>query len=265
MVELDLVVADPNIKSPMRGFFCNFISELQIIISFFNEKHRLPESIDSSGMFTIFKDNADINLSNILFEIKENDIIYETEITMDFSFAWNDYKNINFKYITPFINKYFSPSNTVKLCINNFINKYNIDFENTAYVLYRGNDKVTEMKIATYDEFITQAKLIRKNNPTIKFLIQTDELEFRETFINYFGNCFYFDELPVIKKNIQTNVHHTLLSGEKQNFSINLLSSIRCGSNCKYIINHTGNVGLWAILYRSNTHNTFQYINSKWI
>ena len=34
-------------------------------------------------------------------------------------------------------------------------------------------------------------------------------------------------------------------------------------SKCKYLINHSGNVARWLILYRGNTNNTIQYYENR--
>lgn len=36
-------------------------------------------------------------------------------------------------------------------------------------------------------------------------------------------------------------------------------SALRCVSECSYVVNHTGNCGLWMNLYRGSVNNVFQF------
>lgn len=95
-------------------------------------------------------------------------------------------------------------------------------------------------------------------------MLQTDEIEFKDLFLSKFENSFFIDEIPMINKDISLVVHK-ILKTDKQKFAIYFLSSIICGSKCKYIITHTGNCGLWTILFRLNSNNILQYLNGNWI
>ena len=36
-------------------------------------------------------------------------------------------------------------------------------------------------------------------------------------------------------------------------------AALRCVAECAYVVNHTGNCGLWMNLYRGNVDNVFQF------
>ena len=54
------------------------------------------------------------------------------------------------------------------------------NYENICCLFYRGNDKVTETRLASYEEFVNYGKRVLENNNNTVFLIQSDEVEFIE-------------------------------------------------------------------------------------
>lgn len=61
--------------------------------------------------------------------------------------------------------------------------------------------------IPSYDKYIIKGKELLKSNPTLKFLIQSDEKEFIEEMCKNFPNNIVFnDEIRVISKNINKTV-----------------------------------------------------------
>jgi hypothetical protein len=251
--------------SSRMGFFCCCIDVLQEIVNYFNKNKNNPKNINFCNTFYNFKDDHNDVVFNTFFKINEQEINYKKHVDINWGNAFVAFNRILFDDCTPFIKKYFSPSDIVESQIKHFEKKYKINYENTAYVLYRGNDKHKETQIASYDEFIEKVNEIYKYNPEIKFLVQTDEIEFREKFISKYKNSFYFEEIPAINKNPNSVVHETIEVGKRRNFGIMILSSVICGSRCKYVITHTGNVGLWVVLYRGTIKNVFQYLNGSWV
>jgi hypothetical protein len=247
------------------GFFCCCISVLQEIVNYFNKNKKNPKNINLSKTFHNFKDDPNDVVFNTFFKINEQKIDYKKHVDINWGYAFVAFNKILFEDCNPFIKKYFSPSGIVESQIKYFEQKYKINYENTAYVIYRGNDKYKETQISSYDEFIEKSSEIYEKNPEIKFLVQTDEIEFREKFISKYKNSFYFEEIPAINKNPNSVVHETIQVGKRQNFGIMILSSVICGSRCKYVITHTGNVGLWVVLYRGTIENVFQYLNGSWV
>ena len=70
--------------------------------------------------------------------------------------------------------------------VDSLKNNYNIDYDNTCAVLYRGNDKNRETNMGSYYTYIEKTKEIQNKNPGIKFLVQTDETEFLNDFLKNF-------------------------------------------------------------------------------
>lgn len=110
----------------------------------------------------------------------------------------------------PFIEKYFTPSKLVQNKINAIAQKYEIDYDNTCALFHRGLDKVTETEICSYEDKIEKAKELLKENPNIRFLIQSDETGFIEKACETFpDNSFYCkDEIFHMEHDAKTLVDH---------------------------------------------------------
>jgi hypothetical protein len=143
--------------------------------------------------------------------------------------------------------------------------KYNLVYDNICVLFYRGNDKNTETRICNYDEYLIYAEMVLEQNPTILFLIQSDETEFIDFMTNRFPkNSFYFkDEIRHISQNKKTTVDIEL-KDQNYEFSKYYLAITIIMSKCKYIICGSGNCSIWIMFYRGNNYNTCQYLNGKW-
>ena len=244
------------------GFFSNCSIILHNIVSYFNINNKLPNIIDTSFTFNLYKniENKDITLEYFEDYNKIN-TDFSNKINYHQDYQFTIYKNLDFYNISPLIKKYFTPSTQILNIIDNITNKYNIDFNNTCVLFYRGNDKATETGLSPYTYYIEIANKILIENPTIKFLIQSDETEFIELLISTFpNNSFYFkDEIRHIKSQI-TSVD---LVYKDLNFiySKYYLAITIIMSKCKYIVCGSGNCSIWIMLYRGNADNVYQHLN----
>jgi len=249
----------------VAGFFSNCSVRLEQIINFFNEKNELPQKVNSPKQFRNYKEDvSDLkeDLANWFFE--EQDVHKNiTKVFFHRFFQFAKYKDIDFKSITPFVEKYFSPSIAIKNIIETLEKKYLIDYKNTCSVYYRGNDKCIETGISEYEEFFNKAEQILQQYPNIKFLIQTDELEFAAEFKQRFTNSFFFEELAMINHNTESSVHHSLPRDKRKEHASYFLAAVIIMSKTKHLITCSGNCGFWTVLYRGNAKNVYQYLKNK--
>lgn len=240
------------------------------LTNYLKENKDLPTELirrDMYGMYKTvpFSEYEDISL--LLFDPVNQDIDTTSIKPTDYHFdtQFERYKDLSFADINPITQKYFSPSREVKDIIKSYETKYNIDYDNTASVFYRGNDKIKEVEIGSYDKYFEKSKEILSVNPNIKFLIQTDEKEFREEFLKAFPNSFYINELPVMSKNPDSSIQHFVQYQQRPKFAQSMLAATIIVSKCKYLITHTGNCGLWAVHYRGNIDGVHQLFEDEWI
>lgn len=244
------------------GFFSCCTIRLQSIIHYFNNNKILPEVVDSSQQFTKFKDDHSKDITNELFKLKDNEIIYEDKITFsndNREDQFSDYSQINYNEVNLFVEKYFSLSDDVLNIKNNLINKYNINFNNILAVCYRGNDKSRETHIPSYDEMLKKIKEIKSKYPDHRLLIQSDEIEFYDYITKNLQYEFInFEEIIKISKT-DTTVPDTLTNGKLEQAKT-FLAVMSIMSECSYVILNSGNVGLWVCLFRGNINNVSQFL-----
>jgi hypothetical protein len=251
------------------GFFSCCSIRLSHIINFFNNNKRLPNRVDSSNQFSFYKvhpHDTSSDLTKIFFEeFCDFNFHYETEIKYHHNWQFNDFRTLDVLSIKPFIKKYFTPSKYIIQIAKNFEQEYDINFEKTIVVFYRGTDKAKETKIASYDVFIEKAKEILKNNPNYKFLLQTDETEFLDLFYKNFPNSFHIKKIPQGNKNNQVCVDRIVQGSDKFDLACNFFATILLMAKCSNIITHSGNGSSWIHLYRGNSDNMYQFLDDKFL
>lgn len=260
------------------GFFSCCSVRLDNIINFFNIHKILPKIVDSTAQFSVYKPPTK-NSKDITFEyfehydnIKEH--IYsknaddtnknKNNLPIDYNHEkqFTNYKLLNYDDICPFVKKYFSPSNKIQNIIKTLEDKYKIDnYGDICVLFYRGNDKITETQLASYNDIIKRGQKILSTNPNIKFLIQSDETEFIKLATKTFAtNSFYFkDEIRHMKK--QNNTVDVVFKEKNYKYSKYYLAITIIMSKCNYIVcGSSGNCSIWIMLYRGHTNNVYQYL-----
>jgi len=249
------------------GFFSCCSVKLTKIVEFINSNKRLPDNVDSSEQFISYKKeemhNKDITFD--YFEHYENvpDVNIIHPINYHHTHQFKNYANLDYKCITPLIKKYFSPSVKINEIVNTIEKKYNIVYDNTVAVYYRGTDKIKETQLATFDDFYNQIIKIVNINENIKIILQTDSSQFID-YINKkkMKNVVIIDE----NKTSYTNkgIHNEQSSYTNYYDMLNFLSTIIILSKCKYFICSSGNCSIWIMLYRGNNKNVIQYLTGTW-
>jgi hypothetical protein len=246
-----------------NGFFSCCTSKLRQSINFFNQTSFLP-TIDSSNLWGGYKDyEGDITEKffklNNEFKFNIEPFIFTSSPQED---QFSDYSLINYESINFFLKKYFSLSDEVEEIKSKLISKYDIDLDTTLSVYYRGNDKVIETNIPTYEEFLDIINLKIKKDSIKKVLIQSDEKEFYDFISDRLENLIIIDE--IIKPNRGNfNNQHVIPTGQKCYHAQLFLSIIYLISQSKSVIMNSCNTSMWISLFRGNTKNVSQYLNPK--
>ena len=166
----------------------------------------------------------------------------------------------NFSIYSQIRNRFFNPSSII-LDKKNFLKKkYNIEFEKTISVLYRGTDKGTELRLAYPLDYLYITKQLLADNPNFKVLLQTDQTQVIQMFYDELGDkLITFEETPSTTSN---NVIWNLMEKkgvDSIDWSQWFDAALRCVADCKYLINHTGNVAFFANLYRGSLEGVTQF------
>ena len=246
-----------KVNHTKAGFFSCCTVRLSLIINYTNNKLKLPNEIDCSNTFNRYKVNKTNDITYDFFEKYENIITnnfnFNDKIIFNSMTQFTNYTHIDFNNISPFVKKYFTPSNQVRVIIEDIEQKYNLKYDNICVLYYRGTDKKQETTKCNYDDYLIYVNEILKKHIDIQFLLQSDEQNFIEFMIKKLpNNTFHFnDEIKDTEKN-------------SISFAQKFLSIIQIMSKCKFIICGSGNCDLWTILYRGNMNNVFQSLNYGW-
>jgi hypothetical protein len=242
------------------GFFSCATIRLLDIMQFFNKHKELPTKVDSSSQFVFYKEFEHYDIVNEFYKETNIEIPYNGKMLISNEsgeVTFSDYSKLRFEDVKPFIDKYFLPPKGIENKIDLYIRKYKIDLDNTCAVFYRGNDKKRECDLVPYQQFVEEAA---KLDESVRFLVQPDETEFLEYFTSAFTNrCFYFDETPHMKK-MNSAIFYQLPPKDKTEHGRNFLAAVHVMARCKHLITHSGNGGMWAVLYRGNFDNVKQFI-----
>lgn len=246
------------------GFFSCCSVKLQNIVDYINLNSKMPIKVDSSQQFEWYKSDKTTDITYEYFEHYNN---LEEKIYYPINYHEHhevmNYSNIDYN-VLPLVRKYFSPSKLINNIIKKIEDKYNLTYNNICVLFYRGNDKIREITLSKYDDYVSFANSIMKHNPNIVFLIQSDETEFIHFFIEKFPNSFYFkDEIRHMNKCDDTV--DKVFKDKNYEFSKYYLAITIIMSKCKYIVCGSGNCSIWIMFYRGNNNNVCQFLNGTWI
>jgi len=260
-----------------NGFFSNCSVLLNHIVQFINKYEMHPNDIYTDGawylVFNGLQPSKEIKTKRIdnFFQdfhlLKNIKIKHITKIDFKHTYQYLPFHQLDFDNIIPLIKRYFSPCEKIKELIKELENKYHIDYDNICVLYYRGNDKVTEMFIPSYERYYEEAKKVLDLKPSTIFLIQSDETEFIEYFLSKFpDNSFFFkDEIKHMSKR-EDSVDKTRdlnFSGTNFYFTQYFLAITIIMSKCKTILCTKGNCPLWVILFRGNCNDVHQWLGER--
>jgi len=257
------LLAHPEINELYCLWNCGFYSnEFQVFNSLLVLlKHGIiPERIDYSLGYRHFKKDPN---QDIYFDFhKINDEI-DLDLFVDIPLPDSNkcqFDLYRFDVYNKIKDRFFGPSDLILERKNILIDKYKFDPQKTISVLYRGTDKSTELQLGSPTEYLKVVKNILKDNPNFKVLLQTDQTQVIQYFYDQLGDILItFEETPSTASN---KVIWSLMeqSGKDSiDWSQWFDAALRCVSDCKYLVNHTGNVAFFANLYRGNVNKVYQF------
>jgi hypothetical protein len=249
------------------GFFSCCSIKLEHIVNYFNRYKKLPESVDSSGEFSLYKPkNFNGDISSHYFKVDDvSEIEYSNSVYYRNNFQFNKYAGINYPPILPFIKKYFTPSDEIINITDSLIKKYNIDTECYCAVYYRGTDKRRETIIGSYDTYISKMKEIKDIDQNIKFIVQSDVTDFINVVKKEFPDCISFDENVSTSAGTNKGIHIENPPDKNYHIMKNFFAILCVISKCKYIICSSGNCSIWTMFFRGHANNVFQFFGGKWL
>lgn len=268
MLKKPVITKNSVITNHNAGFFSCCTVKLCDITTYIDKYKKLPEFVDSSNQFALYKDMPDKRGEDVTYDYFEHynnidlNFKYSKALKLHHSIQFANYQSINYELLRPIVKKYFSLSSQIKEELA--ILRKDVDFQKTCVLLYRGNDKITEAPLCKYEDFLFYANQVLDRDSDIKFLLQSDESEFFDFFTSHFPhNSFYFkDKIRHMPKTLSSV---DLQIGNNYIYSKYYLAITYLMSQCKYIICQSGNTSLWVALYRGHASGIFEFKQGSWI
>lgn len=241
------------------GFYSN---EFQVFCSLLIlMRHGIvPDQISYSMGYKHFKKDPDLDLYPYFHNINVNqslDLFKQVPLPDSNKYQPNLY---DFESYNKIIGRFFNPSEIVSERVKILQKKYKIDPSKTISVSYRGTDKGTELTLASPEEYLSVVKDILSKNLDLKVLLQTDQTQVIQYFYSELGDkLIFFEETPSTTSNLVIWKIIEDLGGDSIDWQQWCDAAFRVVSKCKYVVNHTGNVGMFINLYRGNIHNVYQF------
>lgn len=257
------LLAHPEVNELYCLWNCGFYSnEFQVFNSLLTLLRHgiIPERIDYSLGYRHFKKDLNQDIYPNFHKINEKidlDLFVDIPLPDSNKCQFDLY---HFDLYNKIRDRFFNPSDLIVERKNILINKYKFDPQKTISVLYRGTDKATELKLGSPLEYLKVVKNILKDNPNFKVLLQTDQTQVIQYFYDQLGDILItFEETPSTTSN---RVIWSLMEQSDKDsvdWSQWFDAALRCISECKYLVNHTGNVAFFANLYRGNIDGVQQF------
>lgn len=245
------------------GFFSNCTVSLYEIAKYIFHNKRVPD-VDFSGSYHMYKKYGQGNIHHRFFKIDESITVLPAVGFLPRSlFIYKDteaYKKLNL-----YIDKWFKPSIEVRSTIDRIIDWYDIDTSKTVGIFYRGTDKFVDIPEPGYAKYKDSISKLLETSNLNTILLQTDQ----QQFVDYISKEFTDVNIKVLNELSRTTtsegIHFNLQEDEKNFHGICLVAICQILSECKYLVNCTGNMSRWIYLFRGSTTNSAQHIDAHTI
>ena len=250
------------------GFFSCCTQIFQKLCEYISKTKKYPDWYDSRELFVFYKNSIVSDIPCGIFDMNSVNNkkmkLSNTNPYFNISFQYSAFSSLKFNNIKPMIDTYFKPNNKVMEIKSKLEEKYNIDYDNTVALYYRGTDKHTETKLGTKEVFEQKLLSILEDNNNLKILIQSDSQQFIDYYKEKYPGVIFIDENLTSYKGdgIHKEVKNTELNYEKMFY---LLATFLIISKCKYYICNSSNCSLWISIYRGHGNNIYQYLNGEWV
>ena len=245
------------------------------MVYYFNTHEALPTHIDDSELFDMYKPDpyAGQDITHHFFRPRD-------DVRIDFSGTlqimderiedqFSPYSGLHFSVAQPFLEKYYSPSQSILDLQASLIPKYGIDVSTTCAIYYRGTDKRQETMIGSFELYAAKMSELIRGDRTIQIILQSDSYPFLEYMFEYADAHKIQNNIIVFEENVTTASNqgvHFLRRGDKAYQDIqHLFASVLLMAKCKYIICSSSNVSMWMMYYRGHATNVHQLLNNKWV
>ncbi len=243
------------------GLFANFSALLADLIAVSNSLIRIT-SINTSRGFSYFKSRPGTEILSryALPPLPEFGGVCDG-LKFDPETVHMVYRALPLAQIGAAARACFPPTDEATLVEKQLLAASGVVPERTLAIVYRGTDKVQDVRLAPVEAYIAAAAAVMERHPELDILIQTDQQQARDLMIAAFPNARLFDDVPVTQGALA--IHRlefgTSIPMTKEDFVLRIMAATRIISRCAFIINHTGNLAAWIAFYRGTAKDMYQF------
>jgi hypothetical protein len=248
-----------------EGFFANCSVTLSGLLYLFHRYRILPERIDFSRGFLLYRDAVRRDKKTDLYPeyfCLHPDARIGNQIPPQAVRHHDSYRYQPIRAVVPFIDRYFSLADPIQSIEKSLREKYRIDTARTLAVCYRGTDKKAEVALADPQRVLRLTERLLESNPGLRVWIQTEVRQVADLFQERLGDrCFAVQELPMVDADQSTRalLSESEVISRRFVFGQNLLAITHLLSQCGWLINHTGSMACWIWLFRGNADRMWQF------
>jgi len=171
------------------------------------------------------------------------------------------YKTIDHNTMKYFVDRYFKTSHAIDTLKQTWREKYKICVEKVIVVCYRGTDKITEIRPASFEEYADAIERITGRSHQ-DIIVQTDQAQFLEFMrLRFPERVKFIDDIPLTSGT--TVIHNLDLTDEfgitRRDFGLRLFAMVSWLSQARWLLTSSGNVGFWLALLRGHARNLYQF------
>lgn len=252
------------------GFFSFCSRLLEEFVQFINTNQRPPtlEEIDLRDNLGWYKppEQAHQSIFHDFFKHPQGTLPYKHPIDFSNDDQYKLFSSLPLGDLIPIVRAYFQPTDEIKQIQKQIEDEFDLhDYSNICCLFYRGNDKITETKLSSYDDYIRIGTNIQSQNPNVRFLVQSDETNFIETMVQIFPRTIVLHgHIRHVPRNGGVQVDK--LCHPSMNYeAIKKYIAITCiMAKCDQIVTQSGNCGLWIIMMRGHGRRIHQFVNDRW-
>lgn len=180
---------------------------------------------------------------------------------------FTDYRHIRHDDLKPFIENWFTPSEQVTNRVYDFKSKYKIDPDKTLAVFHRANDKVKETDVADNQQWTGAVHNAITGRDYERILIIPDNTEFRDHCLSLYAPHLplLIEENPVFPSDEGACTFMKLPFDQRPAHALNFFATVLLASQCRGVVQASGNGSFWLTLYRGHSEGLIQFLNGEWL
>jgi len=269
------------------GFFSCCSDRMNKLVAYFNSARRLPEMIDGTGLFLMYKrpQDAGRDVTGDFFSPAppaeeadgdpETKIVYGGHVPHDpFNYQFSNYCSVNYAPVLPFVRRYFAPAPSILNRSMYFRDKYAVRPEACLAVYYRGTDKWTETRLENHGTFVDRIEAVLADadaagRPYAQILLQTDTAQFKDHMVARHESSRWRAAVTLlsIQENETSHTDGGLHFERRQtNYADvhDFFATVLVLAQCRGLICSTSNVCIWMMYYRGGAAGVHQNLNGTW-